>query len=168
MLNSIAEQKTAQNMVINRIMCGGYFLGTYHNPMRKVTHDVKTDDEFINLILTRLDAANPELADICIITPCIGVYYGTKEPSFMISFDTVLSLSKSLQVLEIMTELFKDLGQESVLYRQNDGAHHLYSCETGKCLMFGQEIEFKEFNADFQGSYTDLNGIKFTMELHDV
>lgn len=147
---------------INHIMTKDYFLGTFENPAHKVNVECKNLNDFEALIITRIDVIDSKLAESVMVTPMQGMYKGQPENSFMISFNCPLNMAKSLILLDIMTELFKDLGQESFIFRQGlNKTHNLFDTQTGKVLMLGSEIVFTD-NAE---AYSVINKIPFTMQL---
>lgn len=160
----LALNNAAQRQVIDKIICGGYFLGTYHNPLHKQDVTPLNDASFDEMILTRLDAAHPKYADVVVITPMRGYYLGIPELSYMISFNAIFTAAQYMELTDIMTSLFKDLGQDSFIFRHTNQTHCLINAQTGKADMVGQEIEFKE-NAL---CYSIINDIPFTMELKNA
>lgn len=150
-----------QNQTTNLVLHGAYFLGTYHNPYHKRQVRVTDDNDFESLLLTRLEASSPELANDLLLTPCKGMYKGLAEPSFMMTFSN-MTLSKSMTLLDIMTELFKDLGRESFILKDADN-NLMIDCATGKVLNYGAGVKIGTYNQDYDGFYTDVNGVKFTL-----
>jgi hypothetical protein len=148
----------------NRILSGGYFLATYHNPVNKSEFTVDlNDDLFAEMVLDSVLMAMPSLDDSLVITPAMGCYFGSKEPSFMLSFLDDISIEDQMKLIDVLIKLFKKLGQESFIYRTKT-EKHLMIGSNGKIMMQGSDITFGDFNTDFQGGWTEINGVKFTMD----
>lgn len=161
MLRKTNTQASNQTTMTDLLTHGAYFLGTYHNPMAKQSIVCQTDEQFENLLLTRLECSSPNLANDLLLTPCKGMYKGSQEHSFMMTFSD-MTLSKSLDLLNIMTELFKDLGQESFILKDADN-NLMIDCATGKLLNYGAGVKISEYNQDYDGFYTEVNGVKFSL-----
>lgn len=153
-----------QANTINHIMTKDYFLGTFAAPAKKTSVECKNLNDFEELVINRIDVKDPALAGAVMITPMQGMYKGQAEDSYMISFNAPLTMAKSLLLLEIMTELFKDLGQESFIFRQGlNQSHNLFDAFTGKVLMVGSDITL----TDNVEAYSVINKIPFTMQLEN-
>lgn len=144
---------------IQQIRNGNYFLFTFANPYYTPSVKVESIDELEALLLTRLDAIHPELADSVIVTPCQGCYEGNTEPSVMVTIHPVALLQNFSAINAMMRELCHDLGQDSFILKN---AYNFMTCsKTGQTKGQGKGLTI--LDDEHKDNYTIVNGVKFTL-----
>lgn len=145
--------KTIQNIRNNN-----YFLFTWANPYYPVTSKINSFEELEAQLLTRLDAIDPALVDRVLLTPALGCYEGTKEPSVML---TLGGIHNQVDVHDTVFQLCQEMGQHSFIYRKGTQDKNWMHCgKTNVYVAMGRGLTIDNDAVD---NYTLINGVKFAL-----